>query len=177
MVTDTAALVAAILTSPTSLHLPADVAPWQQQQEDRAPAASAAPDAAPEGSSEQQPKLQEDEDQGQLSPLGALHRQMLQPPATEQQVMQTVQLADKAGLNKEGQQLLLLVMYHQLLDLQKQQQQQQQETQPAAQRQHLHRSQQHSRLPSTVPANPTSPQTPTQPRTASYQHSSRLGAP
>jgi hypothetical protein len=133
VVTDTAAIVAAILTSPTSLHVQADAAPWQQQQqEDKAPAAAAAADAAPDGGSEQQQKLQEEEDQRQLSPLGALHQRLLQPPTTEQQVMQTVQLADKAGLNKDGQQLLLLVMYHQLLDLQRQQERQQPQAQPAS---------------------------------------------
>jgi hypothetical protein len=150
VVTDTAAIVAAILTSPTSLHATADAAPWQQQQlQDKPPAAAATPNAAaPDNGREHQQEHQEEEGQGQQSPRGALHRQMLQAPTTEQQVMQTVQLADKAGLNKEGQHLLLLVMYHQLLDLQRQQ-----ELQPASA----------APAPAQEPAEQPAPQLPSDP--------------
>lgn len=42
---------------------------------------------------------------------------MLQPPTSHQRLLQSMQLTDKAGVHKEGQQLLVLAMYQQGLGL------------------------------------------------------------
>jgi hypothetical protein len=121
-VTDTAAVVTVILNTPSAQQQQKQGVQTTAQAEGGA-AAGKAPAKQHQQQAVQQQEGCEKEDPNQLSALDILQRQMLQAPTSEQQILRTVQMADKAGLNKEGQQLLLLVMYHQLLDLVKQQDQ------------------------------------------------------
>lgn len=120
VVTDVAAVVAAILSFQGSQPQPGTAAALQQQQQGQQPVQDTAAEMQQHLDDSKQ-QLAEGETQSELSALAALRHQMLQPPTTQQQVLQSMQLADRAGVHKERQQLLLLVMYRQALDLLKQQ--------------------------------------------------------